>query len=300
MNTFFRSWDRESTPLPLGHASALRTLLTGSRRAHDPRCAATEGALRRPRRFLLPVMIMSLALLAPAAYGQTLFGAPPPQAFPFMLNPIEEAALTVGGLGLTGLAYALHGNKPAPNEKGLVAADIPPFDRLSSDTYSRWMSDASWGTLGASLLVPGVDLPGMNAEQIGTMGAIYGETLLLAFGAKEMMKAVVIRYRPYAYNPATPPALLDSRDVEDSFPSGHVVGAFAAAAFAGYTYGQLYPNSSNQGLVWVTGLALGGITAILRVASGNHFPSDVFAGALLGSAIGLFVPWLHTQIQPIP
>ena len=34
-------------------------------------------------------------------------------------------------------------------------------------------------------------------------------------------------------------------------------------------------------------------TALLRIFSGNHFPTDVAAGAVIGTIYGIGVPWLH-------
>jgi len=31
----------------------------------------------------------------------------------------------------------------------------------------------------------------------------------------------------------------------------------------------------------------------LRYASGKHFPTDIITGALVGSAVGYFIPFLH-------
>ena len=39
--------------------------------------------------------------------------------------------------------------------------------------------------------------------------------------------------------------------------------------------------------------ALAATTGALRVAAHKHFPTDVLAGAALGSAIGWFVPQLY-------
>jgi membrane-associated phospholipid phosphatase len=32
------------------------------------------------------------------------------------------------------------------------------------------------------------------------------------------------------------------------------------------------------------------------VAAGKHFPSDVVVGALVGTGVGLLVPWLHQEL----
>ncbi len=63
----------------------------------------------------------------------------------------------------------------------------------------------------------------------------------------------------------------------DSFPSGHTTSAFAAAAGIAL----LLPPSR------LPLLAVATLIGISRVATGNHFPSDVIVGAALGSSVSL-------------
>jgi membrane-associated phospholipid phosphatase len=51
------------------------------------------------------------------------------------------------------------------------------------------------------------------------------------------------------------------------------------------------PHRGRNAVVLYTG-AVG--VAVLRVAGGKHFPTDVIGGALLGSAIG----WLAASVHP--
>jgi membrane-associated phospholipid phosphatase len=99
------------------------------------------------------------------------------------------------------------------------------------------------------------------------------------------------RYRPYAY--AASGADFSSADIAASFPSRHATIAFASAVFAGYAFDEINPGSAWSPLVWASGLGLATATSALRVASGDHFPSDVLAGAVLGAACGYLVPLLH-------
>jgi undecaprenyl-diphosphatase len=64
-----------------------------------------------------------------------------------------------------------------------------------------------------------------------------------------------------------------------SFPSGHATTAFAAALLLALWY----PRAAG---VFV---GLAGLVALSRVMLGSHFPSDVLAGALLGSVVALGV-----------
>jgi undecaprenyl-diphosphatase len=63
-----------------------------------------------------------------------------------------------------------------------------------------------------------------------------------------------------------------------SFPSGHTSGAFALATLTALHYGGL------AGALYLWAAAVG----VSRVVLGVHFPTDILAGALLGTAIGWF------------
>ena len=67
-----------------------------------------------------------------------------------------------------------------------------------------------------------------------------------------------------------------------SFPSGHTAGAFVVAVLLSSTMPALTP------LVFSLALAIGAS----RVLLGVHYPSDIAAGALLGSTCALLALWL--------
>jgi undecaprenyl-diphosphatase len=64
-----------------------------------------------------------------------------------------------------------------------------------------------------------------------------------------------------------------------SFPSGHATAAFLFAGLAAVSFPVLAPFA----YVWAS------LIALSRVVLGVHFPSDILAGALLGSAIAYFI-----------
>ncbi|MBI5182716.1 MAG: phosphatase PAP2 family protein [Nitrospirae bacterium] len=63
----------------------------------------------------------------------------------------------------------------------------------------------------------------------------------------------------------------------DSFPSGHTASSFALAAILS----SVYPKGR------YIFYSLAGIAGISRIYLDSHFASDVFAGAILGTAVGL-------------
>jgi undecaprenyl-diphosphatase len=62
-----------------------------------------------------------------------------------------------------------------------------------------------------------------------------------------------------------------------SFPSGHTMTAFAIALVVSYFYPAL------EGPLYFLAISIG----FSRVVLGMHFLSDVLAGAVLGSALGV-------------
>ncbi len=73
-----------------------------------------------------------------------------------------------------------------------------------------------------------------------------------------------------------------------SFPSGHALRAFAAAACLAASPWVCAPGqrSWKHRLVTIT-YVFAGLVCFSRLYLGQHYPSDVFAGALLGSVIGI-------------
>lgn len=74
-----------------------------------------------------------------------------------------------------------------------------------------------------------------------------------------------------------------------SFPSGHTTDAFAFAVAAGLVYSKWY--ILLPGLIWAT------LVGISRMWLGVHYPSDVIAGAILGSACPILYCWIYNKYQ---
>jgi undecaprenyl-diphosphatase len=74
---------------------------------------------------------------------------------------------------------------------------------------------------------------------------------------------------------------------DPSFPSGHATASFCVAAFVAIALPYVLPGSPRLcRLVAVLSMVIAALVAFSRVYLGAHFPSDVAAGALLGSFIG--------------
>ena len=71
--------------------------------------------------------------------------------------------------------------------------------------------------------------------------------------------------------------------------------AFAGAAFLSYVFCQYYPESSWQYAVTGISFGIAALTGALRMASGNHYFTDVLSGALIGTTCGFLIPYMHTQ-----
>jgi membrane-associated phospholipid phosphatase len=218
---------------------------------------------------------------------------------PYELHTQRELILSAGGAGLllAGLAVK-EGQEPLSlaDIAVLDPADINAFDRPAT---RRWSPDAAtasdilaWSLLASPVVFAASELEGGNAP---TLAVMYVETLLLKNGVVQLLKGTTARTRPLAYNddPDLPEGEKLRVSTRRSFPSGHTANAFAAAVFLGTTYSRLHPDSRARTWVWVGSLTAAGTVGFLRYGAGRHFPTDVIAGALLGSAIGYLVPKLH-------
>ncbi|NVN97384.1 phosphatase PAP2 family protein [Candidatus Nomurabacteria bacterium] len=100
-------------------------------------------------------------------------------------------------------------------------------------------------------------------------------TSVFAWGLAEVLKNFIISPRPFLYFQNLKPLFVHGG--MDSFPSGHAM-FFSALAMS------LYFIHRRIGIIFIF-VAL--IVGFARIASGVHFPIDIFIGYILGSVIAL-------------
>src|SRR5438093_4685476 len=120
--------------------------------------------------------------------------------------------------------------------------------------------------------------------------AVFANTASWTAASTEWLKVLVRRKRPVLYTSDGAGAAANPEN-QRSLPSGHASLAFAAAtSYLVIARREHLPHRTRNTLLLYAG-AVG--VATLRVAAGEHFPTDVLAGAALGSGIGWLVPTIH-------
>ena len=144
---------------------------------------------------------------------------------------------------------------------------------------------------------------GQRASGTLRRAVVYLESYLVATAATRWLKGSLDRPRPYTYlSTAERPgeAAYDVRDDEafESMPSGHASSSFCGAAFALTDHLLTRPRAPALERIGVGfgGGLLAGMTSTLRVRAGKHFPSDVLAGAAIGTTSGIVVPLAHRYL----
>jgi membrane-associated phospholipid phosphatase len=122
---------------------------------------------------------------------------------------------------------------------------------------------------------------------------MYAETMALAIILPALGKSAAERNRPYVYNPDAPLDEKLKRDARSSFFSRHTSMAFASGVFLSTVYNDYYPHSRSKSRILAGSLLGATAVGVMRYESGMHFPSDIIAGAIVGSVIGYAVPRLH-------
>lgn len=112
-----------------------------------------------------------------------------------------------------------------------------------------------------------------------------GGTIIIAAGSTETIKRIINKPRPYQqHTGVNPDTFLDG----ESFPSGHTSLAFASATSLSMQYKKWY--------VVVPAYSWAVSVGYSRMYLGQHYPSDVIAGALVGTASAFASEWLNKKL----
>ena len=197
--------------------------------------------------------------------------------------------------GVTGLIFDA-GIQPLSSSDiaALSRESLNALDRNATFRYSPDIASTSDLFFGAAIVAPLALFAGSEVrDDWETFAAMYSETMMLAGSLTTFAKGTARRIRPYAYNPDVPMVEKSTAEARRSFFSGHTSVAFSSAVFLSTVYGDYFPQSRWRPYVWSGTLLAAGMTGYLRYESGEHFPTDILVGAIVGSAIGYLVPAFH-------
>jgi membrane-associated phospholipid phosphatase len=152
----------------------------------------------------------------------------------------------------------------------IAATPTPSLDRTMRRLTGA--ADNARLSLGASVLLA------VTRGRRGVRAAASGLASVAVTSAivNVAIKPLAGRRRPDPVAQSVPVARLARMPRHPSFPSGHTASAFAFAAGVGH----VLPREA------LPLYALATVVAYSRVHTGVHFPADVVAGSVIGSALG--------------
>jgi membrane-associated phospholipid phosphatase len=216
---------------------------------------------------------------------------------PYSLEAGREVAIFGGGilLGIVDLKI-IENTEPIPYDelKTLSRKNINSFDRGA--TYNWSPRAADWSDI---LLITSIASPlllftsSAVRDDAGTYTTMYLQNILTTYSVSHLPKAMIKRYRPYSYNNEVEDEIRSRPAATLSFFSAHTSLSFASAVFLSTTFNKYNPDSDLTPYIWGTSLLIASAVGYLRYASGSHFPTDVIAGAIIGSVVGFLIPLIH-------
>ncbi len=218
---------------------------------------------------------------------------------PYETNLTLELPLLAGAVALWIGPVIIEPELPADFCNPCDRSKVNRIDRTvigNSSKFADVGSDVLAAALPATLFLSSAYLQRDSFRGVVDDALIIFESMAFGGMINQLVRHAYIRPRPFMYLDPVPD---DKRrgNAEDwhSFFSGHTSTAFAASTAFSQIYSARNPDSDKRYWVWAGTMGVASVMAVLRPASGEHFYSDVLAGAAVGIAAGTLIPALHKR-----
>jgi membrane-associated phospholipid phosphatase len=244
---------------------------------------------------------MLAAGVAGSVFGQktsdSLFGAHLPGG-PYRIKSSVDIPLVLGGAALDLYNFAEIGKRNSTSIDKLNSLDksnLDWFDRWGVHPYSHSTDQLSYVPFYVAMPLPLIvfGLDNRMRQDFWKLTYLYGEAMILTGVLYTSAVHWVPRLRPLTYEAASPLEQRQSSNSRNSFFAGHVALVGTSVFFIASTWSAYHPESN---LKWVFYTGAGAITALTgywRSRAGEHFPTDIALGAVVGVGMGMLAPGFH-------
>lgn len=249
-----------------------------------------------------------LRALPPALFAVALVAAPRPAEADLEWDPswnrVDTWEYVATVAVIAGAAVSRFAFDPPPARwEGGVLMDRSARNALrigsreGRERAGRWSDRLWYASMGVPLLVDALFVtlaverePEIAGQLVWTNLEVVSLSALLATSSEN-----IGRQRPMAQgcpNGEDPDGVCGTGEENRSFLSGHTVAAFAGAGLVCSTHQHmhLWGGGAADVAACATFVGMATATAVLRVASDNHWASDVLVSGGIGFAAGYFIP----------
>jgi len=216
----------------------------------------------------------------------------------YTLKPSVDIPLVVGGAALDMFNFAGIGKKDDLSQAQVEAkqkSNIDWFDRWAVHPYSHSIDKLSYVPFYVAIPLPlvvfGID--NKMRKDFWKLTAMYGEAMILTGVLYTSAVHYVSRSRPLVYESASPMDERRRSNSQNSFFAGHVALVGTSAFFIAQTYADYHPDSRYKWAFYTGAGIITGLTGYWRNKAGEHFPTDIALGSVIGVASGMLTPILH-------
>ncbi len=237
--------------------------------------------------FLLLFYLLIFSIYPPTVHAQSVYD----------LSWKKDVPMLAGGMAGTTASLLLRAHHDPLTDIEIAQLnpnDINIFDRPAIQYYGEGAREASDVLLTLSYALPLTALLFQDTRSdVGTIGVLLAETLLLNEAFTGITKTLVERPRPYTYNPEVPETNKTENDSNLSFFSGHTSYTAALSFFSAKVITDHTDNRTVKIIAWTSAVLLPAATGYMRYRAGMHFPTDIITGYVIGASLGYLVPQLH-------
>jgi membrane-associated phospholipid phosphatase len=216
----------------------------------------------------------------------------------YTIKPSVDIPILAGAAAWDLYGFAQISKKDGTSQakvESLTIGDLNWFDRWGVHPYSKSVDKLSYVPFFVAMPLPlvvfGID--GRMRKDFWKLTLLYAEAMTITGALYTSAVHYVSRYRPLVYESASPMDTRRSPNSRNSFFAGHVALVGTSVFFIARTYADYHPESKIKWVFYGGAAVMTGLTGYWRSRAGEHFPTDIALGTLVGVASGLLTPALH-------